>query len=91
MFAGQLIERWATAMNENPAPGGSKTPIVSGSISLRRKRGWSSRCRAGTGFHVRGRIAGKNDYEVIGVTLQLYDHRAAVHRKGSCLRRTGHS
>ena len=23
-------------------------------------------------------------YEVIGVTLQLYDHGAAVHRKGSC-------
>src|SRR5256886_16143943 len=23
-------------------------------------------------------------YDVIGVTLQLYDHGAAVHRKGSC-------
>src|SRR4029079_8400778 len=23
-------------------------------------------------------------YEVIGVTLQLYDHGAAVHRKGAC-------
>src|SRR5579859_2860843 len=23
-------------------------------------------------------------YEVIGVTLQLYDHGAAIHRKGAC-------
>src|SRR5215203_2188302 len=26
----------------------------------------------------------RESYEVIGITLQLYDHGAAVHRKGAC-------
>src|SRR3954454_20833654 len=26
----------------------------------------------------------RQGYEVIGITLQLYDHGAAVHRKGAC-------
>jgi tRNA-specific 2-thiouridylase len=29
-------------------------------------------------------------YDVVGVTLQLYDHGAATHRKGASLRRAGH-
>ena len=29
-------------------------------------------------------------YDVVGVTLQLYDHGAATHRKGRLLRRPGH-
>src|ERR1700753_3244333 len=29
-------------------------------------------------------LLAKEGYEVIGVTLQLYDHGAAVERKGSC-------
>jgi len=32
---------------------------------------------------VAGMLAGEG-YEVIGVTLQLYDHGAAMHRKGAC-------
>ena len=26
----------------------------------------------------------REGYDVVGVTLQLYDHGAAVHRKGAC-------
>jgi tRNA-specific 2-thiouridylase len=29
-------------------------------------------------------------YDVIGITLQLYDHGAAIEKKGACLRRAGH-
>ncbi|VAW20434.1 tRNA-specific 2-thiouridylase MnmA, partial [hydrothermal vent metagenome] len=32
---------------------------------------------------VAGLLAGQG-YDVIGVTLQLYDHGEAVHRKGAC-------
>jgi len=28
LLAGQLSERWATAMNENPAPGGIADPFL---------------------------------------------------------------
>jgi tRNA-specific 2-thiouridylase len=48
------------------------------------------RRKPGRGRHVRGSIVGHGrllkaeGYDVVGVTLQLYDHGAATHRKGAC-------
>src|ERR1700739_3130635 len=38
----------------------------------------------GVDFSVTAALLKDEGYEVIGVTLQLYDHGAATHRKGAC-------
>ena len=50
----------------------------------RRTRAWSSPCRAASIPRSRPRCCKAEGYDVVGVTLQLYDHGAATHRKGAC-------
>src|SRR5712675_1821898 len=38
----------------------------------------------GVDSSVTAALLGAEGYDVVGVTLQLYDHGAAIHRKGAC-------
>jgi tRNA-specific 2-thiouridylase len=49
-----------------------------------RRRGWSSRCRAASTVPSWPRMLAEEGYDVVGVTLQLYDHGAALAKKGAC-------
>ena len=44
----------------------------------------SSRCRAASIPASSRRMLAREGYDVVGLTMQLYDHGAAVHRKGAC-------
>ncbi len=57
------------------------------SVSTRRPAtpAWWSRCRAASIWSGHGGAAQKEQgYDVVGITLQLYDHGAAVGRTGAC-------
>ncbi len=43
-----------------------------------------SPCRAASNSSVTAAILAEAGYDVVGITLQLYDHGAATHRKGAC-------
>ena len=43
-----------------------------------------SPCRAGWNSSVTAGLLAAEGYDVVGVTLQLYDHGEATHRKGAC-------
>ncbi len=45
---------------------------------------WSWPCRAGWIPPSPPALLKRAGYDVVGVTLQLYDHGAAIHRKGAC-------
>jgi tRNA-specific 2-thiouridylase len=48
------------------------------------RRGSSSRCRAASTAPSWPRCWPRKGYDVVGVTLQLYDHGAALAKKGAC-------
>ncbi len=50
----------------------------------RRTRGSSSPCPRRRFLGHARRAAQAEGYDVVGVTLQLYDHGDAIHRKGAC-------
>ena len=52
--------------------------------AVRRTRGSSSPCPAASIPRSPPRCSRREGYDVVGVTLQLYDHGAATHRKGAC-------
>lgn len=45
---------------------------------------WLLPCRGGVDSSVVAGLLARQGYDVVGVTLQLYDHGAAVQRKGAC-------
>ena len=47
-------------------------------------RASSSPCRAASIRSVTAALLADAGYDVVGITLQLYDHGAATHRKGAC-------
>ena len=52
--------------------------------TARRTPASSSRCRAASIPRSTAALLKAEGYDVVGVTLQLYDHGAATHRKGAC-------
>jgi tRNA-uridine 2-sulfurtransferase len=83
-FAGQSSERWATVMNENPAPEASADLISLGFNKPPAQTRVVVAMSGGVDSSVVAALLTEQGYDVIGVTLQLYDHGEAVHRKGSC-------
>jgi tRNA-specific 2-thiouridylase len=79
-----LIERWAKVMNENPAPGGFEDPNSLGFNKPAAQTRVVVAMSGGVDSSVVAALLKEQGYDVIGVTLQLYDHGVAVHRKGSC-------
>ena len=68
------------------APASTTKPCATVSISKagRRIPGSSSPCPAASTPRPRLRCLKSQGYDVVGITLQLYDHGAATHRKGAC-------
>jgi tRNA-specific 2-thiouridylase len=83
-LAGQLNGRWATAMNKDPALGDVGNPNSLGFDKPAAQTRVVVAMSGGVDSSVVAALLKEQGYEVIGVTLQLYDHGAAVHRKGSC-------
>ncbi len=76
-------------MNENPVPDETKMPGALGSAALiPHKPAAATRVvvamSGGVDSSVVAALLKEQGYDVIGVTMQLYDHGAALHRKGSC-------
>ena len=57
---------------------------ISISRAARPTRASSSPCRAASISSVTAALLADAGYDVVGITLQLYDHGAATHRKGAC-------
>ena len=55
-----------------------------------RLHAWWWPCRGGVDSSVVAGLLARQGYDVVGVTLQLYDHGAAVHRAGALLRGQEH-
>jgi tRNA-uridine 2-sulfurtransferase len=71
-------------MNENPAPEGIDNPNSLGFNTPAAQTRVVVAMSGGVDSSVVAALLKEQGYDVIGVTLQLYDHGAAVHRKGSC-------
>ena len=70
--------------------GGQAAPWQPNLRNEERRRASSQRCRAAWTARWRLALMRAAGHEVIGVTLQLYDHGAAIGTEGRVLRRAGH-
>jgi tRNA-specific 2-thiouridylase len=83
-FLAELGKRWVAAMNAKPGAGRIIDPMSLGFNKSAAQTRVVVAMSGGVDSSVVAALLKEQGYDVIGVTLQLYDHGVAVHRKGSC-------